>query len=86
MLQVLKRYKENDLIVTEYTADGQNVYCVVKEAIQIETDPSESLPITQTLADKVNQLQQDNLILMDALASTYEEILMLKAQLGGTVK
>jgi hypothetical protein len=37
-----------------------------------------------SLDEKMSQLQQDNLILMDALAVTFEEILNLKAQLGGT--
>ncbi|MBH0166283.1 hypothetical protein IHV12_15275 [Fictibacillus sp. 7GRE50] len=36
------------------------------------------------LEEKIEQLQQDNLILMDALAVTFEEVLNLKAQLGGT--
>lgn len=43
-------------------------------------------PILQkpTLEERMEQLQQDNLILMDALAVTFEEVLNLKAQLGGT--
>lgn len=35
-----------------------------------------------TLEQRVEQLQQDNLILMDALASVYEELLTIKS--GGT--
>lgn len=41
-----------------------------------------------SLDDKVNQLQQDNLILMDALATSFEKILQLETKidaLGGTV-
>ena len=38
-----------------------------------------------TLDQKVEQLQQDNLILMDALAMTFEEVMMLRAEIGGTV-
>lgn len=34
---------------------------------------------------QIDELKQDTLILMDALAVTYEEILMLKMQLGGTI-
>ena len=40
-----------------------------------------------TLQEQVEQLKQDNLILMDALATTFEEILSLGAKidtLGGT--
>lgn len=37
-----------------------------------------------TLEERLEQLQQNNLILMDALATTFEEIINLKAQLGGT--
>ncbi|MEK6452625.1 hypothetical protein [Caldifermentibacillus hisashii] len=36
------------------------------------------------IEEQVKQLQQDNLILMDAVATTFEEIIKLKTQLGGT--
>jgi hypothetical protein len=38
-----------------------------------------------SLDAKVEQLQQDNLILMDALAMTFEEVMMLRMEMGGTV-
>ncbi|OPX93980.1 MAG: hypothetical protein A4E53_00143 [Pelotomaculum sp. PtaB.Bin104] len=41
----------------------------------------------QTLEERVTQLQSDNLILMDALATAFEEILVLEEKinmLGGT--
>jgi len=38
-----------------------------------------------SLEEQMMQLQQDNLILMDALAMTFEEVMMLRAEIGGIV-
>lgn len=37
----------------------------------------------KSIEEQVIQLQKDNLILMDALAMTYEEVVMLKAEANG---
>lgn len=38
-----------------------------------------------TIEQKLEFLGQDNLILMDALAMTFEEVMMLRAEIGGTI-
>lgn len=43
---------------------------------QIEPEPIEP---PETLEQKLARLEQDNLILMDALATVYEEILAIKS-------
>lgn len=40
---------------------------------------------TKPIEIQVGQLQQDNLVLMDALAMTFEEVMMLRAEIGGTI-
>lgn len=67
-------------IESEYGVNGQIMQedGTFKDPVPV---PVETQP---TLEEKVAGLQQDNLILMDALASTFEEILNLKALLGGT--
>lgn len=37
----------------------------------------------KSIEEQVVQLQKDNLILMDALAMTYEEVVMLRAEANG---
>lgn len=49
-----------------------------------QPDPDPTLP-QPTLEEQVAQLREDNLILMDALATTFEEILMLREELAGGV-
>lgn len=46
-------------------------------------DPNEYIEIKPTLEEQIISLQQDNLILMDALASVYEQLLIMQS--GGTV-
>lgn len=45
---------------------------------------TDEAPSTESLENKIQRLEEDNLILMDALATTYEEVLLIKAQTGGT--
>jgi hypothetical protein len=45
----------------------------------------EPVVVKPTLEEQMIQLQQDNLILMDALAMTFEEVMMLRTEIGGTV-
>ena len=45
----------------------------------------QAVPIVETTEQKISQLQADNLVLMDALATTFEEVLALRALVeGGT--
>ncbi len=49
-------------------------------------EPVEPEPIPETLEQKLARLEEQNLILMDALATTFEEVLALRAIVeGGTV-
>ncbi len=48
------------------------------------TPEPEQINQTPTLEEQVASLKEDNLILMDALATVFEEILFLQEQLGGT--
>ncbi|WP_018213731.1 hypothetical protein [Desulfitobacterium hafniense] len=41
--------------------------------------------IPRPIEEQLSQIKGDNLILMDALATVFEEVLMLREQLGGTV-
>lgn len=45
------------------------------------TPPTEPVAVKPTLEEQITTLQQDNLILMDALASVYEQLLIM--QTGG---
>jgi hypothetical protein len=42
----------------------------------------EPTPPQPTLEEQVAQLREDNLILMDALATTFEEVLMLREEIN----
>jgi hypothetical protein len=55
-MRILRQYTENDLIVTEYTNDGYNIVCIVKEAINIELPPTE-IP---ALEDPIVKLEKAN--------------------------
>lgn len=48
------------------------------------TEPEPTVP-GPTLEEQIDSLKQDNLILMDALATTFEEILLLREQVTGGV-
>ena len=43
-------------------------------------EPTEPEPIPEPIDDKITRLEEQNLILMDALADLYEEILTLKEE------
>ncbi len=48
-------------------------------------EPVEPEPIHEPIEDKITRLEEQNLILMDALATTFEELLELRAIVeGGT--
>lgn len=50
-----------------------------------EPEPTEPEPIPEPIEDKITRLEEQNLILMDALATTFEELLELRAIVeGGT--
>lgn len=46
-------------------------------------EPVEPEPIPEPLEDKITRLEEQNLILMDALATTFEEVLALRAIVEG---
>lgn len=48
-------------------------------------EPTEPEPAPEPIEDKITRLEEQNLILMDALATTFEELLELRAIVeGGT--
>lgn len=76
---------QNDEVESEKGELGQ---ILQKDGTFINPEPVPNEPRI-TIEDKVVQLQQDNIILMDALATTFEELLNLQSQVatlqGGTV-
>ncbi|WP_240371679.1 hypothetical protein [Anoxybacteroides rupiense] len=56
MLQILKEYIDRDMLVREYTKDGENVSHIVKTPIQHETDGE----IIELPPNPLLQLQQEN--------------------------
>ena len=84
MIKVLRQYIENDTQVTEYSVDGKNVSHRVEVPVQSEAPTEVNLPIypQETTEQKIErleqQVQQDNLILFDVLATIYDEVQSLK--------
>ncbi len=58
--------------------DGGNIMVNMGKESEID-----NLVVSETLDDRLAKLEKDNLILMDALATVYEELLTLKS--GGVV-
>jgi KaiC/GvpD/RAD55 family RecA-like ATPase len=83
-MEILRQYEENGMKITEYTKDGVTIHAIVREAIPtIEENPQ---PVTlEELNNKLEETKQDNLILMDAIATLFEEVLRLQEMQGGTV-
>lgn len=77
MLKILKEYVENNTRVVEYTKDGETISHIVKTPIQVELPENNS---QVTLEEQIAELKEDNLILMDALATVFEEVLSLKEE------
>ena len=79
MIQVLREYVEGDMQVTEYTRDGVSVSHTVRIPVHIEQPQLEPQPPVETMEQKIarleQQVQSDNLIVMETLASIYEEII-----------
>lgn len=78
MEKLIREYEENGQLMQEFeviTDSGKRH--IIRKPIPIESEQPE------TLEDKLSRLEQDNLILMDALATVYEELLTLKS--GGVV-
>ena len=86
-MNVLRKYIEGDEQVTEYTRDGVTVSHTVRTPIQTEQPQPEPQPPVETMEQKIarleQQVQSDNLILMDALAMTYEQIMMMRSEMNG---
>lgn len=77
MISILHKHIENGIQVTEYTRDGVTVSHTVRTPVQTE-QPEPQEPV-ETMEEKIARLEQqvanDNLILMETLASIYEEII-----------
>ena len=79
MIQILNEYIEGVVHVTEYTLDGVTVSHTVRTPVQTEQSQPETQPPVETMEEKIarleQQVQSDNLIVMETLASIYEEII-----------
>lgn len=79
MLKILREYVEGDEQVTEYTRDGVTVSHTVRMPVQEDKPEPEPQEPIETIEEKVARLEQqvmnDNLIVMETLASIYEEII-----------
>lgn len=70
----MKQYIEGDKEIIEFDNGSKITMAIgLSEPVPIEPQP--------TLQEQVSQLQQDNLILMDALATTFEQVLILAAKI-----
>jgi len=56
MLQILKQYIENNLMVTEYTEDGFSPKKITKEAIPLEL-PIYTPPSQPTLEEQIQDIK-----------------------------
>lgn len=56
---------------------------ITKEEFEQFIPPIEPEPVPETTEEKLARLEEQNLILMDALATTFEEILALRAIVEG---
>jgi hypothetical protein len=88
MFTLLRTYVQDGFTVEEYTKDGINVSHTTKRAnspddLAVEEIPPQLPP--KTLDEKIEEVKQDNLIIMDAMATIFEEILNLQAMQGGGV-
>lgn len=84
MLKILNQIVEGDYTITEYTVDGKSVHAIVKTLTpKVIDEPVIPIIPKPTLEELVVQLQQDNIILMDALATAFEEIIMLREDITG---
>lgn len=80
-MNILRQYEENGIRITELTKDGETVSAIIKEEI---SKPVENVALQQkTTTEQIAEIKQDNLIIMDALATVFEEILNLQAMQGG---
>lgn len=77
MAKLINEYIENGFRIKEYD-NGT----IIKSAVSSIQTPSPEPQIT--LEEQVAQLKADNLILMDALATVFEELLNTQAMIGGT--
>lgn len=76
---LIARNSDKFLIEEQNIIEG-NFLVFTDEAPIIET----VIVYEQVKNEELMQLQQDNLILMDALAMTFEEVMMLRMEMGGT--
>lgn len=71
----MRKYLQNNYLITEYD-NGTIVKTLVSNPIKTTTSTQ------PTIEEQIIELQNQNIILMDALATTFEEVLMLREQLG----
>lgn len=87
MVRKLRDFIDGDEQVTEYTRDGVTVSHTVRTPVQTEQPEPEPQEPVETIEEKVARLEQqvmnDNLILMDALAMTYEQVMMMRSEMSG---
>lgn len=69
MIQILKEYVDGDMIVREYTKDGENVSHIVKTPIQNETSREQLPPLPP---NPLLQLQQENAELKERIEITQQ--------------
>ena len=58
-------------------------FYIDNEFVQHIPEPVETEPISETTEQKLARIEEQNLILMDALATTFEEVLALRAIVEG---
>jgi hypothetical protein len=85
MLEILRKYTEDSFGIVEYTKNGIDVSHVVKTpivnnetGIEIETIDEKIARLEQNNQELKAQVEQDNLIQFEVLATIYEELLASK--------
>jgi hypothetical protein len=83
MLKILKKYTEDSFEVVEYTKNGIDVSHVVKTPIindetdiEIESIDEKIARLERNNQELKVQVEQDNLIQFEVLATIYEELLL----------
>jgi hypothetical protein len=66
----MRQYEENGYLITEYDSGS-----IVKSLIS-EVTPDLPKGIKLTIEDRIEEINEQNLTIMDALATIYEEFLL----------
>jgi len=80
--RILRETIEDGMKIIEYTKDGETVSGRISypsSIVEINPEPSSTVETTEQKIERLEQqVQSDNLIMMEVLATIYEELLASK--------